>query len=328
MNKHKIIKKKGGYIVKNKKYKVKKILSIVLLCSMLLTGCKKEPEGPSKEEIQYEKNIKNAPKLSEEVASTIERSYGTALTKEQEEEIKATTPTGVEPHLAPENTLNPGKEVAIALGSMTREELLNLDREAQLTIFVNGIIRDEYSIAAHTLYGPEKIKEYKAAFKKSLMREIETDTYEKTTEIEVDTLLKNLGLSKNKVFSRNIDIIIASLNAVYVLPKIESDFKDMVTVKGHAKGLQLGESLRSMKEEAINFVSFSEGESYEQTDEQIKALNVVYDAAIEEVIKNTKLSTYEKSAPLGGFIKEGDVWIPAEWDKFSSGYVKFAFEIL
>lgn len=294
-----------------------------------VTGCKKEKKGATPQEIQYAKNIKNVPKISKQTQKYIDKSYGTPLTKEEKANIKANTAEGQKADYSPLNSKSPGKNVPVQFATLSKKQLMKLSTEVQLTIFINGVIRDEYRVAANTLYGPEKVLAMKAKFKEALMKEAPKEEYNVQYSTMVDKLLGKLPLSSNKLFSSKIDEFISSLNMVYIQPTIGTDLGKKATINGNSKILKFVDTMAKMHADAENFVPFDLRTQYTAlSDEEKQQIEEFYEQTYSVAVTDGKLATSDTTKVLGGFaVTEEGVWEPVDWNKFAFNYITVAFGI-
>ena len=304
------------------------ILSLLAVTALMTTGCEKKETGPSPQEIQYEKNVAITPEITKKTGELIEKSYGTPLTEEEIDQIKSETPDGEEPDLHPNDSVSPGKEMAVSLSILPKKELQKLDKETKLSIFINGIIRDEYRVAANVLYGPDKVKAYKDQFKKALLKEVVVDEYTKEKSTVIDSHLEIVGVKSKSFFSKNIDLLINHLNSVYVKPVIQTDLETKLTVDGLTKKLKFSDAVSGLNQDAENFVSFDLSNSFgDLNKENQEEMDGFYKSSFDITLKNAPLdASSESTGVLGGFTQgEDGNWEPVDFDKFGINYVVLAF---
>lgn len=305
---------------------MRKILTITLLSSSLLfAAC----GGPSEEELArqdvFETNVANAPAWTDEQKNMIIESRGVVIGEEENEE---------EEMVEIRNSYSPGENVVDTLAAMTREELLALDSTAHMEIFINGVIRDEYTVAAHTLYGADRIAQFKKKFSESLTITHPEAGIENSEIPEGATYVDMIGLktdiNDSDVARHHVDVITSQLNRIFVKILPHSNFGDRVLVKGQVYPIELKQQLLEVNEAAFEFTGITP-EKYRNrmTDTELKKLNEYYNstfanALIEAPISESKIVESE----IGGFEqKEDGTWEPAQMEIFAWNLIKLIYGI-
>lgn len=296
-------------------------LMMALTGVVLLTGCDK---GPSDEEVMrqevYETNVQNAPELSDEAQVMIQESRGVVIREETDENEQVREVR---------NSFSPGAETVEYLSSLTKEELLEMDAAVHLEIFINGVIRDEYTVAAHTLYGAERIQSYKEAFREGLLSNVPVEEGEEPMTY-VDRIGQNTEIRDTNVARHHVDVIINQLNRIFVQVNQQSDFGSRVTVSGQVYPVRLREKLSEVNDAAFEFIGVH-GERYRSrmSEEELDALNSYYRDTFNEALLQSPISEEDFwSAEIGGFQKlEDGTWEPAQMPQFAWNLIRLVYGI-
>lgn len=302
---------------------MKKLLLMTLLSStLILSAC--GDEGPSEDEIArqtiYDTNVSNTPELTEEEQIMITESRGVVIgqeTGEGEEVIEV------------RNSFSPGESAVNQLAALTREELLELDATTHMEIFINGVIRDEYTVAAHTLYGAEEVDEFKQAFREGLLTEASYNDSDDQIKY-IDRIGLRTDLKDNDVANHHVDTIINQLNRIFVRVQQDSNFGSRITVKGQVYPIELREKLQEVNDAAFEFVGVnSNGVRSRLSEDEQEILNAYYvdtfaDALLESPISEEGSFTSE----IGGFERREDgTWAPAQMPLFSWNLIRLVYGI-
>lgn len=304
----------------------KAMMATMLSTALLLAAC----GGPSEEELArqeiYETNVSKVPEWTEEQKDMINESRGIVIGEEENEEEEV---------VQIRNSYSPGEGVVETLSSMTKEELLELDSTAHMEIFINGVIRDEYVVAANTLYGPERIQQYKEAFKKGLLEEhpLAGDTdesqYPKGTTY-VDLIGEFTEIKDHDVARHHVDTIVGQLNRIFVKIIPLSNFGNRVVVKGQVYPVELTNQLRQVNEAAFEFTGITpERNRHRMTDEEVKTLNEFYVSTFGNALIQAPISeTRTVESEIGGFIiQEDGTWEPAQMEIFAWNLIRLIYGI-
>ena len=300
----------------------------MLSTGLLLTAC--GDKGPSDEELArqeiFNHNVSSAPEWTEEQERMIAESRGVVIGEEYDDN---------EEIIQIKNSYSPGDDTVVTLSAMTKEELLELDAVAHMEIFINGVIRDEYMVAAHTLYGSERVSQYKEAFKTSLMSvhpdagEDEDSTYPAGTRY-VDLLSLNTDLKDANVARHHIDTILKQVNRIFVKIIPISDFGNKFVVSGEVYPISLSGQLREVKEAAYGFTGVHARDyRSDNTEKELEVLNSYYIETFSNALVKAPISEAEPVRKnLGGFtLLEDGTWEPAQMDIFSSSLIRLLYGI-
>ena len=304
--------------------KNRKLWNAVLLCSctLLLSACGTEKEvAPTAQEQQYAANVKNTPKISTDVSALIKESIGEP-TEEQWAQAKATAAeTGEEvKYPQPLGTFNPGEAYASYYGSMTQKELLAQDKLVQINIFINGVVRDEYAVAANTLYGPETVKTFKAQLREAML--VQTGETGETTY--VDRIGTNSPLNNGEVVNAYVDDVITYFNKSYIQTELNSNFGDKLTVTGKAYGLDMYLKMNELYNQSSNFVVIKS--VYTPTEEEKAALTQFYKDSFLSMLEQVDYEAVPRTGDLGGFEKtESGTWIPVSMEKLAAALLLLVY---
>lgn len=304
------------------KYTYKKVvlMSAFALIGLTLSGCGKKEVEPTPEEIQYEQNVSFAPEQSTEVKQLIEESRGTLLLDDEgnpllDEEGNPTGEVG--------GSLSPGFEKEVQYSTLTQEQLMKLDKEEQIDIFVNGVLRDEYAVAANVLYGKDEVKQLKAeileAFLSPATKEVEKDG------MVADLLSKKSMMNDADVGRHFAEEMIQQLNRVYIETSLSKDFTEKVIVQGSVYPLEAKAEMNALAKYAHEFVEFESAEAY-RTDEQKAALNKYYRDSYLDALKGAKTNSSAQTLELSGFEKDANgTWVPSDMNRFTLSLIELVF---
>lgn len=305
---------------------MRRLLTLTILSSsLLLVGC----GGPTDEELArqeiFETNVANAPEWTDEIESMIHESRGVVIAEEEGEDEKEI--------IEVRNSFSPGDEVVKGLSSYTREELLQLDSTSHMEIFINGVIRDEYSVAAHTLYGAEEVQAFKESFREALLKEYPPQ--QNGAEIPdgtryIDLIGLKTAIQDHDVARHHVDVIINQLNRIFVKIVPLSDFGDKVVVEGVVYPIELRQQLQEVEDATFEFTGIKP-EKYRNrmTDDQIMTLNEYHIETFGNALLQSPISeTRQVQSEIGGFTQREDgTWVPAKMELFSWNLVSLIYGI-
>lgn len=297
-------------------------MGLVLLSSVfILSACGEEKVDPALAERQsiYDQNVAAAPVVSEEVQALIDQSYGRLPTPE---EVDPNLPEGETPK--PIGTLNPGENMVATLSAYTREELLATSPAIQINIYLNGIIRDEYRVAAQTLYGAENVAKHKEAFKQGLLSDL-PDSLE--GHKVVDVMGTKTKLEDGEVARHHVDEVIRQLNRVYLSVEVNDNFGDKVTVNASTYGINFQTQAANVRKQAHNFITVPETfYAYKLEEQQRTELNGYYRDTFADALVNADLQEAPKTVTLAGFEKneEGN-WVPSQMERLAQYLVEAVY---
>lgn len=289
----------------------------------LMTACggeEKTPEQLEREAILTE-NLERAPKIDKEVKALITESYGTPV-ELTEEDIAEYEAAGEELPV-PENSLSPGEDMAMSLASYSKEELMKQKPAVQINIFVNGVIRDEYSAAATTLYGAENVQNFKKQFKKALL----ANTGEEEETTYVDRLGTDTAIQDGEVAKHYVDDVIKYMNRTYVDVTIGKDFGDRVTVDGSTFGIQLDAKMDEIDDATNKFLNVPDYDKrYGLSEEQLKQLNDYHKETFPGSLATAMISDADATNEIGGFeINEEGLWVPSNMESFAYEFMYLVY---
>lgn len=298
--------------------------TLVLSACMALVGCSKEPDAETlaRQEVRAV-NIENAPKLTKEQQHMITESRGIIVSEEKNEEEEV---------IVTRNSFSPGEETVDILASMTREELLGLDAISHMEIFINGVIRDEYTVAAHTLYGEDTVKQFKREFKEGLLTKypsLEEDERDPNMTY-VDLIGVNTDLNDENVARDHTDVIISQLNRIFVKIIPQSDFGNRMTVQGTVYPVLLRNQLTEVVQASYGFTGIDgTTHDYKRTDAQRATLNTYYKETFPNALLKAPISEESSlTTNLGGFQQRDDgTWAPAKMPLFSWNLIGLIYGI-
>lgn len=277
------------------------VMATLLSSSLILVGCGGEPE-PNEFEIQLEKNIAAVPARSKEAAQMVEASRGEQVLDEEG------NPVG-----EAEGSLNPGMNREIELSILTTEQLKELSPLEQVDIYLNGVLRDEYYVAANLLYGEEFVKLEKERFKTALMTPLETEYEEEVAGRVVDRIVLNSGMNDPDVAHHYVDDVITHLNRTYIRANIKEDFQTRMVIDGATYPLRVRSNLNSIKNNETEFVTLETDSDFDRTEKDLKVLNDYYKDSFLSALDTAEYSTSESSQTLGGFEQNEDgVWVASD----------------
>lgn len=296
--------------------KYRKVLPFLLATSLLLVACGGEPDK-NEFELQLEENIAAVPERDPVAYQLVDDSRGELLLDEFGE-------PKVDSEGNPTNqrvgTLSKGIDRELQLSILTAEQLKELPTIDQVDIYLNGILRDEFYVAANLLYGEDGVKEQKEAFKKALMSPLKSEEGRIVDRIAIRSSMKNPNVAHHFV-----DDIILHLNRVYIEPAIIEDFGNRIVVSGETMPLSLLSGLSSIHSNAHEFVSL-ESKEYQRTEEDLKKLTDYYVESFVSALEDSKHLPNQYKETLGGF-KEADngLWYPADMERLASTVIELAY---
>lgn len=293
-------------------------MSAMVLLTMA-TGCAKEAPEPTQQEIQLSQNMKDLPKLPKETLKLIDESRGELEVDENGEIPEEATIVG---------SYSPGKEMVTALSSMSKEQLMEQEKLVQINIFINGIIRDEFQVAANTLYGKEKVAQYKKEFKDMLLSKEKNAEFEDAPENRIiDRIGLQSAMNDTDVAHHYVDDIIQQMNRTYIQTGIENDFKEKVTITGSTYGVNLMSDLQLMVDSSTEFVKLIGNYEAEYTDKDIATLNKYYNELfLDNLLKSTIDIENANSGVLGGFVKDEEgLWIPSDMSRLTGNILNLVY---
>lgn len=285
----------------------------------LATGCAKEAPEPTQQEIQLEQNVKNAPKPSKETLKLIDESRGKLEVDENGEVSEEGVIVG---------SYSPGKKMVTTLSSLSKKQLMSQEKLVQINIFVNGIIRDEYQVAANTLYGKEKVTKYKKEFKEMLLSKERDDEFVDAPETRiVDRIGLKSAMNDADVAHYYVNDIIQQMNRTYIQTGIENDFKEKVTITGSTFGVNLMNDLQLMVDSSAEFVKLTGAYEAEYTDEDISILNKYYNELfLDNLVKSSIDTENANSGVLGGFEKDEEgLWVPSDMGRLAGNILNLIY---
>lgn len=303
---------------------LKKILTLTLLSSVFLLAACGEEEVDEEAEYRaqvYQENVQNAPEINEDTEEMIIESRGQVIDEEEEEDEE-----GEVQLIEVRNSFSPGEETREYLSSLTREELLELDEMSHISIFINGVIRDEYTVAAHTLYGSEAVESYKEEFRNALI----TETGEEDETTYVDRLSLRTQLDDGDVARHHVDTIIDQLNRVYINVVPGSDFGSRIVPRGQVYPILLNQQLQALNDAAFEFVGVEGVRNRNRlSEEEIQSLNQYYTDSFGEALVASEISLENANEnELGGFIQnEEGVWEPAQMGLLGWNILRLVYNI-
>lgn len=298
----------------------RKIITLFALSSLMLTGC--SSDKPTEEEVYrqevMETNMANVPEWTDSQKGMIVESRGEVVINEigEGEDVKKEY-----------NSFSPGAEMVDYLASLTKEELLELDDVAKLEILINGVIRDEYTVAAHTLYGKEEVAEIKKGFRDGLLDMIEATDEGEDDFTYVDVITMRSMVKDRNVARHHVDEIIENLNRVYIKLIPSSNFGTKVSLRGEVFPIVLLNQLERLYEDAYQFTGITASQS--NTKEEKDILNEYYNDSFVEALVESNISREDTfNYSVGGFTKRDDgTWIPAQYNIFARNIVRLAYGI-
>lgn len=305
------------------------LILTTIVSSLFLTAC--GSKEPTEEELArqaiYTENVESAPKLTDEQQAMIVESRGIVIEEEEGED---------EEIIQVYNSFSPGDDVVFTLASMTKEELLELDPISHMEIFINGVIRDEYTVAAHTLYGEDKVNQFKKDFEKGLLvnlpdktREGSDSKYESGTKF-VDLIGINTDIRDHQVARHHTDVIISQLNRIFVQIIPDSNFGDRITVSGQVYPIMLENQLAQVNNAAYEFVGVNGNRQRNMMDEKdIATLNKYYIDTFPNALIEAQLSQESPYvSEIGGFEQQEDgTWEPAQMHIFAWNLISLVYGI-
>lgn len=288
------------------------LLCVMVLGSLMLSACKEEEAEPNPYEVQYQENLANAPERSEEVLAMIEMARGEKEVDSQGQETGVTL-----------LSLSPGIEREVELSVLNKEQLKELDKTEQIDIFLNGILRDEYHVAAHTLYGKDEVAKYKSALKEALLQEQEDPDYGRI----VDNIVTDSPMEDPDVARHFVDDVITHLNKAYIQPVVIEDFEDKVVIVGHTYPMLMKAILSSVTTNAPEFVELESTNEFQRTDKDREKLNAYYKDSFVNALRSADRSNAEANETIGGFTKNADgLWVPSDMTRLSSALIRLVYQ--
>lgn len=287
------------------------LLTLVLFSTLVLSGCKEEEPEPNPYQVQYEANVKLTPDRSSEVLEMIQESRGTMEMDANGNE------TGVIL-----GSLSIGADREVEWSVLSKEGLTELDKINQIDIYLNGILRDEYTVPAHVLFGKEKVAEHKAAFKDALLTLEEDETKGRI----VDSIVMDSTMRDPDVAHHFVDDVITHLNRVYVRPAIQEDFENRVVIRGDTFPLLLKNTLNSVEANALEFVSLKSTNRHNRSDDDAEKLNAHYRDSFVTALEKSALKNSASNETLGGFEQDSDGhWVPSDIHRLSKALLRLAY---
>lgn len=298
---------------------------MLVTTTLLLTAC--SSSELSEEELvrqqTYETNVSNSPEWTAEQKAFIEESRGIVIDEETNEEDE------IVPIL---NSFSPGEDSVDTLASLTKEELLELDDISKMEIFINGVIRDEYIVAAHTLYGADKVQAFKNEFKDALLEEYDHyDFREEDEKIKNIDVLGYYGrINDGNVVRNHADAVIAHLNRVYIKLIPKGNYGSNVSLEGQVYPIELNKQLDSLRSDAIEFTGIdAERNRHRLGEGEIERLNEYYIEMFNGALSASTLSIEnENYGDIGGFSEsEEGTWEPAQMSIFSRNIISLVYGV-
>lgn len=294
------------------------VLAFLMASTLILTACgDKEPEK-TEMEIQYEQNVAQSPERSKEVMDLIEMSRGTLVVDTFGEPVKGEDgePTG-----EVEGTFSEGIQKEFGLSVFAKEDLAKLEKTEQIDIYINGIIRDEFHIAANVLYGEEAVVAQKAAFKEALLSPMEEGEGRIVDVIGIESSMRDANVANH-----HVDDIIKHLNRFYILPEIGEDFDTRLVIKGTTYPVNLKNGLNSLATNAREFVKLESESDWELTDKDKETLNIYYREGFKSALESSTFGNHAYTETLGGFeLKEDGLWYPSDMNRFADSLIRLAY---
>lgn len=297
-----------------------KVLALLAVSGMLLMGC--SSDKPTEEEIIKqeikETNEANAPEWTQSQKKMIEESRGEVVVNEIGEG---------EDKILEYNSHSPGSGAVDYLSSLTRDELLKLDDVAKLEILINGVIRDEYTVAAHTMYGKDEVESIKKQFKDGLLDVIQPEDEGADEYTYVDVITMRSAINDRDVARHHVDEIIDNLNRVYIKLIPKSNFGTKVSLNGEVYPIVLLNQLELLSIDAYQFTGIDASDRL--SEDERKILNEYYNDSFVEALVESNISSEDTwSYSVGGFTKrEDDTWIPAQYNIFARNIVRLVYGI-
>lgn len=298
----------------------KRILPIIIISAFIFSGCssnKPTDEELARQEIM-ETNIAQSPEWSEGQKKMIEESRGLVVVNEVGEGDEK---------VVEYNSFSPGPEAVDYLSSLTKEELLELDDVSKLEILINGIIRDEYTVAAHTMYGKSEVERIKKEFKDGLLDMIDPQDEGEEEFAYVDIITMRSKMNDRNVARHHVDAIIENLNRVYIRLIPKSNFGSKVSLMGEVYPVVLTDQLNRLEDEGYQFTGIEITKN--TSDEEREQLNEYYNSLFQEALEEANISEEETwTFNVGGFEKREDgTWIPSQANIFSQNIVRLVYGI-
>lgn len=287
--------------------------------TLLLVGCgEKEPEK-SPVQIQLEQNVANAPSRSEKVTELITLSRGTPVVDTLGNPV---VDENGEPTGQMEGTLSKGMDREVQLSAMTKEQLMDLEVSDHIDIYLNGVLRDEFHVAANILYGEDVVAAQKKAFKEAMLSPSEDERGGKI----IDQIALKSAMRDPNVANQHVDTIIEHLNRFYFEPAIKEDFGERIVVTGKTYPVQLMAGLNSIAGNASEFVKLESSSDYQRTENDLKNLNKYYTESFVSALESAEIFSYPYDETLGGFErKEDGLWYPSDMKRLAETLLTLAY---
>ena len=205
-----------------------------------------------------------------------------------------------------------GKEEFLKTVSLSRQQLLKMSPSDQISILVNGAIRDEYKVAAQTLYGKDLVEDMKRGFEAKLL--LSTGQNKETNYANRLTGLSELK-DFNVVDKGIIDDLLPRIDRYYVSVSITTNLTEKVIAQGKVTGLATNEMFTNLQNSAKEFLKITDVDSEIASDKKNQVTKFYHDniiVAIEAAPENE-----EFQATLGGFYQDQGVWLPNDMEQFS-----------
>lgn len=303
----------------NKTLRIAGLLTALLGSTLVLTACgEKEPEK-SPVQIQFENNVADAPSRSEETMALITQSRGTPVVDTLGNPVVDSegNPTG-----QMEGTLSKGIEREVALSAMTKEQLLELEVVDHIDIYLNGVLRDEFHVAANILYGEDVVVAQKQAFKEAL----QSPTEDEQGGNIVDLVALKSSMRDPNVAKHHVDAVIQHFNRFYIQPTVAEDFGKRIVITGETYPIQLINGLNSIAGNAPEFVKLESESEYKRTENDMKNLNKYYTESFLSALESAKIFTSPYKETLGGFEQREDgLWYPSDMKRLAQTLVTLAY---
>lgn len=287
------------------------LLSVVLISAALLGGCGEDEPEINPLQVQYEENVAKAPDRSEPVMEMITESRG------QPELDPNGNETGVII-----GSYSKGADREIELSVMSRDQLKELDKLSQIDIYLNGILRDEFHVAAHVLYGSEQVEKQQNAFKEALLTPEEGEGRGRI----VDNIVMETMMEDPDVAHHFVDDVITHLNRLYINPVIAEDFEDKVVISGDTYPLTIIETFNALEHNAPEFIELDSLSRYDRTESDINKLNAHYKESFVTALEKSVTKNSGSSDILGGFIEnEEGLWVPSDMNRLAKSLIYLAY---
>lgn len=303
----------------NKTLRTAGLLTVLFSSALILTACgDKEPEK-TPAQIQFEQNVASSPSRSEEIMALITQSRGTPVVDTLGNPVvdKEGNPTG-----QMEGTLSKGMEREVTLSAMTKEQLLELEITDHIDIYLNGVLRDEFHVAANVLYGEDVVNAQKQAFKEALL----SPSGDERGGSIADLIALKSTMRDPNVAKQHVDTVIQHLNRFYIQPTIAEDFGKRIVITGETYPIQLINGLNSIAGNATEFVELESDSDYKRTENDMKNLNKYYGESFVSALESAEIFTSPYKETLGGFEqKEDGLWYPSDMNRLAQTLITLAY---